>query len=205
MAHRILRQLEERHDSMDKLRLSPQEREAVEEWISDGEWAAQEKYKNDKEYLTCVQDILTDSVFRQMENYYQHGHTTCMEHCIRVSYMSYKMCRKKNWDYSSAARAALLHDLFLYDWHTHCHETGNRFHGFTHPRTAMNNASRYFHVTDKEKNIILRHMWPLTPVPPKSREGFVIIYADKFCSLAEVVIGIKTRFVCNLSPVWDRR
>ena len=36
---------------------------------------------------------------------------------------------------------------------------------------ALANAEKYFDLTDKEKDMILRHMWPLTPVPPKSREG----------------------------------
>lgn len=161
----------------------------------------QEQYSSDLEYLECVADILEHPVFKQMENYYQHGHTTCMEHCIRVSYMSYCLCRKRSWDYRSAARAALLHDLFLYDWHTHSKETGEYFHGFTHPRTAMNNASRYFDITDAERNMILRHMWPLTPVPPRHREGFSIVYADKICSLSEVGERMKKWFLSIPSPV----
>lgn len=190
---------------MNRLRLSLQERKAVEEWIEDDTWTAQEKYKSDKEYLTCVQDILSDPVFKRMDNYYQHGHTTCKEHCIRVSYMSYKICRKYGWDYFETARAALLHDLFLYDWHTHARDTGEHFHGFTHPRVAMNNADRYFKVTEKEKNMILCHMWPLTPIPPRYREGFAIIYADKFCGLSEVGLRMKDWFVGNLHPAWAKR
>lgn len=185
--------------------MSPQEREAVETWLQDRTWTEREKYREDDEYIACVLDILENSVFEQMENYYQHGHTTCKEHCIRVSYMSYKICRKRNWDYRIAARAALLHDLFLYDWHTHSKETGEYFHGFTHPRVAMNNADRYFDISEAEKNIILRHMWPLTPIPPKSREGFAIVYADKYCSLSEVGSRVRSWFTCNLYPAWAKR
>ena len=52
--------------------------------------------------------------------------------------------------------------MFLYDWHTHARETGQYFHGFTHPETALGNADRYFRLTGEEQMIILRHMWPLT-------------------------------------------
>ena len=114
--------------------------------------------------------------------------------------MSYCVCRKYNWDYRQAARAALLHDLFLYDWHTHAKETGNHFHGLTHPRVAMNNASKYFKLTELEKNMILRHMWPLTPVPPRSKEGMSIVYADKFCGLAEVASNARRWMVHALHP-----
>lgn len=190
---------------MERISLSPHEKKAAKAWAEDDTWVKQEKYREDKEYLACVQDILDNPVFNQMEAYFQHGNTTCREHCIRVSYMSYKLCRKLGWEYYETSRAALLHDLFLYDWHTHAKETGEHFHGFTHPRVAMNNAVRYFDVTERQKDMILRHMWPLTPIPPKSKEGFVIIYADKFCGLSEVVLRMKDWFVCNLHPAWSRR
>ncbi|MEF9938931.1 MAG: HD family phosphohydrolase [Clostridium sp.] len=159
----------------------------------------------EEEYLTCVQDILDDPVFQQMDDYYQHGHTTCKEHCIRVSYMSYKLCKKFGWDYYEASRAALLHDLFLYDWHTHAKATGEHFHGFTHPRVAMNNAIRYFDVTAKERNMILRHMWPLTPVPPSSKEGFALVYADKLCGFLEVAVRMRDWCTYTLYPARVRR
>lgn len=190
---------------MKGLGLDSQEKAMAEMWIEDGEWSKQEEYRRDKEYMDCVRDILDHLVFQSMDAYYQHGATTCKEHCIRVSYMSYRMCQKRNWDYRTAARAGLLHDLFLYDWHTHAKETGEYFHGFTHPRVAMKNAIHYFHITKKEQELILRHMWPLTPIPPKYKEGFTIIYADKFCGLAEVGVKMKDWFVCNLYPAWARR
>lgn len=150
------------------------------------QWAEKAEYEKDQEYLECVSDILESPVFQSMDQFIQHGDTTCKDHCIMVSYMSYQICKRRGWNYRQTARAALLHDLFLYDWHTHARDTGEHFHGFTHPRAAMNNAAVYFQVTDMEKDMILRHMWPLTPIPPKSREGFVIIYADKQCGLSEV-------------------
>ncbi len=42
----------------------------------------------------------------------------------------------------------------------HAKETGEYFHGFTHPRTAMRNAEIYFQVTEMEKNMIICHMAP---------------------------------------------
>ena len=83
--------------------------------------------------------------------------------------------------------AGLLHDMFLYDWHTHGKETGNRFHGLTHPKVALENAEKEFHLNDVERDIILKHMWPLTPVPPLYRESYVVLYHDKICSTRETL------------------
>ena len=48
----------------------------------------------------------------------------------------------------------------------------------------------YFDLNWEERNIILRHMWPLTLIPPVTRAGFAIVWADKVCSLEETVQGI---------------
>jgi uncharacterized protein len=135
-----------------------------------------------------------------MDQFIQHGHTTCKEHCIQVSYIAFEICRSRGWDCRCAARAGLLHDLFLYDWHTHARETGEHFHGFTHPRVAMDNAVKYFQVSEKEQNMILRHMWPLTPIPPKYREGYAILYADKLCGLTEFFGHMKDWFLVSVWP-----
>ncbi|MCI9360101.1 MAG: HD family phosphohydrolase [Hungatella sp.] len=185
---------------MEKLRIPKEELERAREWARDESWVRKKEYERDLGYLACVQDILEHSVFQSMDQFIQHGSTTCKAHCIQVSYMTYKICKARGWDYVAGARAGLLHDLFLYDWHTHAKETGEHFHGLTHPRVAMNNAVRYFHITDKEKDMILRHMWPLTPIPPRSKEGFVILYADKFCGLAEVATQMKKQVMLVLQP-----
>lgn len=158
------------------------------------------RWSNDKAYMACVRDILDSEVFQSMDNFIQHGSTTCKEHCIQVSYIAYEICRNNGWDCRAAARAGLLHDLFLYDWHTHARETGEHFHGFTHPRAAMDNAVKYFQVSVKEQNMILRHMWPLTPIPPKYKEGYTILYADKLCGLSEFFGHVKDLLVMAVWP-----
>lgn len=154
-------------------------------------------YEHDTEYLNCVKDILENKKFLLTDRFLQHGTTTTKEHCIQVSYRSYRMCRKKGLDYVSAARAGLLHDFFLYDWHTY----RANFHGYTHARAALLNAQKEFCLNDKEKNIILRHMWPLTPIPPKSKEGLILTWQDKYCSVIEVTKRMQHRLI----RAWQNR
>ena len=67
----------------------------------------------DREYMECVKDILCHPVFQSMDQYIQHGTTTCKTHCIQVSYLGYKLCKQLGGNWRSAARAGLLHDLFI--------------------------------------------------------------------------------------------
>lgn len=155
------------------------------------EWIKDERCIKDKKYMECVYDILSSKVFQSMREYIQHGNTTTLKHCLDVSYVSYRICRRYGLDYRSAARGGLLHDLFLYDWHGYAKRTGNHFHGFTHPRVALHNANHYFELNNVEQDIIVKHMWPLTVIPPKTMEGYVVMYADKYCGLFETVNRIK--------------
>lgn len=132
-------------------------------------------------------ELLESAAVRQMQEYIQHADITCLDHCISVAYMSYYICEKFHLrvDKKSLIRGAMLHDFFLYDWHIKSDRKG--LHGFTHPKAALKNAEYYFTLSDREKDIIIKHMWPLTPVPPRYKESFIVGLSDKLCSLSETL------------------
>lgn len=147
------------------------------------------KFKREQwneEFYENIKDIAMHPVVLRMKLYPHHGKTNCYQHCINVAYYTYQWCCFLGLDAKSAARGGMLHDLFLYDWHTHAKRTGDHFHGLTHPRVAYKNAMKFFELNRIERDIILSHMWPLTPLRfPKTREGFVATIADKYCGACE--------------------
>lgn len=145
------------------------------------------KEKKNQEYFETVKDILMHPAVQKMREYNHHYSTSCYRHCLHVSYINFLICQKLHLNARAAARAGLLHDLFLYDWHCHAKETGNYFHGLTHPRYAMHMAEKYFDLTKKEKEIILHHMWPITVSLPTSAEGFLTTITDKISGLFEMI------------------
>ena len=90
----------------------------------------------------------------------------------------YIICKKLHLDYKSATRAAMLHDLFLYDWRDK--NSHRRFHAFHHGKTACQNACKLFALTKKEQSIIIRHMWPVTFAFPNSIEGIILTFLSFF-------------------------
>ena len=165
-------------------------------WRRQAEWKYADEIFADRDYIACVKDILEDPVFCSMANYIQHGTTSTREHCVQVSYCAYTIARMLHANYTCVARAGLLHDLFLYDWHDLRVEEGTPFwklHGFTHPRKALKNAERHFHLNKVEKDCILCHMWPMTIIPPKFTEGYILCYADKYCAAAEVAVNMRKK------------
>ena len=131
--------------------------------------------------------ILDSDGMQREKHFFQHGHTSCYDHSLAVARMAIFLALrfKIRVDMESMVRGALLHDYFLYDWHIEP-KRKNGLHGFSHPFTAFYNALFDFDLSDVERDIITRHMFPLVPLIPRYKESCLVSIVDKLCSLYEV-------------------
>lgn len=140
-------------------------------------------------FYYLIADLLEHDLVLKMKEFPHHGETTCFQHCLNVSYYNYKLCRFFSLNERAGARAGLLHDLFLYDWHTYKPGKGEKLHGFTHAGAALKNVTENFYISDLEKDIIEKHMFPLNITAiPRYRETLIIVIVDKYCGLMETVV-----------------
>ncbi len=139
---------------------------------------------NDVEFQEIISPLIKNETVQKMKNFRQHYETSCFDHCYMVAYYCYLICKKYHLDYKSATRAGMLHDLFLYDWRIRQSDRKG-LHAFTHGRVACQNACKLFDLNEKEKDMIIKHMWPVTIEFPKSLEGFVLTFVDKYCAMSE--------------------
>ena len=147
---------------------------------------------NYNEFENIISDITSNETVQKMKNFRQHYETSCFDHCYMVAYYCYIVCKKFNLDYKSATRAAMLHDLFLYDWRVRQPDRKG-LHAFTHGKTACKNACELFDLNEKEKDMIIKHMWPVTVAFPKSLEGFILTFVDKYCATSESVDILRSK------------
>ena len=154
-----------------------------------------EEIFNDKEFMDTIEPFLKEEKIQSLKNIPHHD-SNRLEHSLKVSYSSYKWCKKMKLNSQSAANAGLLHDLY-YNLIEECTTVKDKFFLFTneHPEDAVKNASEIFHLTSLEKDIIVSHMWPASKHMPKRKESFVVSLADKYYSFFEV--GLKWNY--NLS------
>ena len=139
-----------------------------------------------KDFSELVSELSNDDRCKKMKNFSQHGRINTYDHCMDVAKTSYRMGKKLHLHLNEdeLVRGAFLHDYFLYDWHHH----DKHWHGFTHAAEAASNAANDFDLTDREKNIIESHMWPLNLTRlPRSKEAALVCVADKVCSLKETL------------------
>ena len=138
----------------------------------------------DLEYNSLINDILENKDFMKIDEVEHHG-TSRLEHSLRVSYYSYKLTKKLKLNYIDTARAGLLHDFFMsYEDRT----SKERFLStFTHPKYALINASNNFELSNREKDIIRTHMFPINLAIPKYAESWIVSIVDKIVGTYEFI------------------
>ena len=158
---------------------------------------ARDRYFND-----FFRYISNSGQFSKTRPFIQHGDTSVYSHCVAVAYVSLWFSYRLHLSVSkqSLLMGAFLHDYFLYDWHEN--DPSHRLHGFTHPKRALINATADWNLSDRTQNIILRHMFPLTPVPPACREAWLVCLADKVCALAET-FHMTEQFFASIKYPYD--
>jgi uncharacterized protein len=152
--------------------------------------------KNNKleNFKHCILDLLNNDYVKQLDNFKQHINTSRLQHSINVAYYSYRFCRLLRFfgfDHVSAARAGLMHDLYLYDWNKIHTKTQ---HTIKHPQAALQNARQITDVNHIEADAIAKHMFPLC-APPKYKESYIVSIADKYCTIGEVISAVWKKMV----------
>ncbi|MDE6661406.1 MAG: HD domain-containing protein [Anaeroplasmataceae bacterium] len=142
--------------------------------------------ENEKNFFfqTLKEIIYTDD-FLKLKQFRHHGNISTYTHVIKVAYLSFchAIKRHKKINKRELIRAALLHDLYFYDWHDR--HNGVHLHGLFHPKKAVKNAKRLYHITKREQRHMAHHMFPLTLIPPTTKEGWLICIFDKVAARSD--------------------
>ena len=151
----------------------------------------------DENYNILIEDILENEKFNKLDTIEHHG-TSRLKHSKRVSYYSYKVCKRLRLDYIAAARAGLLHDFFFSDNERTKKERIKSV--FTHPKKALETANTYFELNDIEKNIIMSHMFPIYIILPEYLESWIVSIVDKIVGTYEFFekLSLKHIYVPNI-------
>ncbi|MGI6755490.1 MAG: HD domain-containing protein [Atopobiaceae bacterium] len=154
------------------------------------------------QFQHIVQPYLAQDCVQQMGSYIQHGSVTTLAHTLRVASTCYIWSQWLSHTFNlilnvnDLVAGALLHDLYLYDWHDR--STSKPHHATKHPLYAEKNAREKLHVNEHVCAIIRTHMWPLPPTRvPASKEALLVCVADKWCSLEETFLMRKARPKCS--------
>ncbi len=151
-------------------------------------------------------DILLSEEFQNAFGQTHHKCMTVAEHSLGVAVIClyiYVILQKLHISVQvrSLTIAALCHDLGIlgrYDKYRNNFECCGR-----HPVDSLDIIRKMIgkdEYNDVIENSVRRHMWPLTPVPPKYQEGIILTAADKISACMER-LGKSPARKLNLAPV----
>ena len=160
-----------------------------------------------EQWFNIVKNILLNEEF-QKRRLFKHHKKSVWDHCVEVSFKSFKLSSKRKTDNRVCAIGGLLHDFYPYAWQysKELEEFDSSYldrlnrkepllkkHGFTHAREAYENYLKYFKEYEDERisNCIIRHMFPLNIVPPKYKESWIVTISDKLASSRDTLYIFK--------------
>lgn len=146
-----------------------------------------DKYR--EEFIDIINPIIENEAFLKTKQKIHHG-INRFDHLMRVSYFSYMISRVLKLNYKETARAGLLHDFFTDETNNLSQIKSLR----KHPTYALENARKYFKLTEREEDIIKTHMFPVTFTPPKYMESWIVDIVDDVASVYERYKSSCTQF-----------
>ena len=151
--------------------------------------------EKDPEYQMIIESILANDEIKKLETI-KHHDSNRLNHCLRVSYMSYRIAKKLRLEYISTARAGLLHD-FYYEDIKKIGSIKKKVNIFmkSHPKQACINSKKYFELNSLEENIIKSHMFPMNLEIPKYKESWIVSAVDKCVSFYEFSHKFSKQFI----------
>ena len=143
------------------------------------------KYKNN-EFNRLIKNIVSNDEFKKTKKITHHG-ITRYDHSLRVAYFSYIVTKALRLDYKETTTAALLHDFFIDE----VKEKNAIAKLRQHPKFAVENARKYFEISEKQEDIIKTHMFPVTFTPPKYLESWIVDIVDDIAAIYEKTYSVK--------------
>ena len=141
---------------------------------------------SDEEFLYIISGILNNDEFMKLDTIKHHG-ITRLDHSLRVAYYSYKVCKLLGLDYIQVTEAALLHDFFTDE----VQDKNMIIRLIKHPTIALNNSLKYYRLSPMQEDIIKTHMFPVTIIPPKYLESWIVDLIDDISAVYERVVCTK--------------
>ncbi len=132
-------------------------------------------------------DIICSSDFRKTFEQTHHKCMTVGDHSLSVTAVAVGLCRRMNSDditLRNVITASLCHDLGIMG---RDEKYGNNPRCYVaHPKDSVKAYRTLTGKADKKIiNSINCHMFPVKPLPPKYKEGWILTTADKISSVRE--------------------
>ncbi|MCR4584333.1 MAG: HD domain-containing protein [Lachnospiraceae bacterium] len=145
------------------------------------------------------QHIMDSTEFGESFTQTHHIDTTVGDHTLYVSKTSLRICYYLNklhikTDIRDMVVGSLCHDLGIIGREEKFSTKRECYH--EHPADSVDIARKLHpELNEKTEKMIRNHMWPYTQGSPGSREGYILVVADKYCSIREGLRVVRRKLI----------
>ena len=162
------------------------------EGIADDDEAVQgravSRREEELEFVRIAAPLLEHPIVEKLACYRHHRSASRLEHSIDVAWLSYR-CRPLSFPgpCRGGTGGAFTRSVLL-----RLYRRGAPTAYFPSPRSfRWQMPARLPSLSGKEEDIIKKHMWPLTLVPPCYAESWIVCFADTCCSIKDLLLHSK--------------
>ncbi len=150
--------------------------------------------EKEKKLLQKVQElganVINSERFQAAWKIPHHRKLNVAEHSINVAKESVRIAtwlkrHGMNVNIEDAVCGSLLHDIGMTEKQIFRSPSWKK--AYTHPDRGAIVARDEYRANAIQENIIRRHMWPICVIPPKHKEGWIVVAADKISSVKELL------------------
>jgi uncharacterized protein len=134
-----------------------------------------------KEFYDIYNEFYQNNKYKELRKDVHHG-LSKLKHIERVAKYSFYVSKFCKMDYVSATRGAFLHDFFL---NTEVDKSNFKSYLESHADMALKNSEENFILNNIERDVISKHMYPISKSQPEYKESLVVSICDKVASIYE--------------------
>lgn len=136
--------------------------------------------------------VYDSEIFQQAYGQNHHKHTTVAQHSECVAAMCLHLADHLGMtiDEELVVLGALSHDLGIVGRHDKFKSEMETYLKHSHDSAEIAKELFGEKYNDTMEDMIRYHMWPLSDQAPQTKEGFLIVLADKICAIQETRYSI---------------
>ncbi len=142
------------------------------------------RWQTDEDFLKIAKAITDHPDYQRLKLVENNGRSV-FDHNTASAYLAYRIAKELQMNEKAIVRGALLRNFEYFILQEELPD-GSTLHEREYPDKSVKNAELLFGpISALEKDIIIKHRWPHTLIPPHYPEAIIVMIVDKIVSLRE--------------------
>lgn len=142
------------------------------------------RWQTDEDFLKISASIIEHPDYQKLKFIGNNG-SSVFDHNTASAYLAYRIARKLKMNEKATVRGALLRNFEYYMMKLNKADEDSLRKGENRDKSHKDPGFIFGPISNLEKDIIAKHRWPHTLIPPHYPEAIIVMIVDKIISIRE--------------------